>query len=225
MKYYKLKLYTLAIKLPFKLTILIVLISCTGKLSIAQSNSANSPFAIYTHIGINASQVQNDGLGGFDKLSPMAGLGVSKTISQNFALAFELNYIGKGSKKNLSSTNADPNYYRINLSYIQVPVLLVTEFEKKFNFSCGPAFSALISAKEKDYYGTSVLTEEYEPIEFAIIAGATYQISPNLICELRFDQSLLSIRKAPETQSPNYTWKQYNTSLGVYLAYFFKPKS
>jgi len=207
--------------LPFVLSILLGFAS-TAALGQGKAVSQNESFILFAHFGANGSQIHNDGLGGFDKLNLMGGLGITRRFKERLSAGFELNYLGKGSKKNFTSQNSDPNQYKLSLHYLQVPALLIVDFGSRIDLFGGPALGFLVSARETDFFDTSDITSEFKTTEFSLIVGGAYKLSDNWLCEMRFDQSILPVRTATSGDSVQYQGRQYNTVLGVYLAYIFR---
>lgn len=174
------------------------------------------------HTGISGTQVQGDGLGGFDKLGFMFGLGVEMEVGKKSTIGFEINLLQKGSKKAINpETNSDQKYKMV-LTYIQVPIYYKYNFTDKISALAGPAIGFLVASKEVDIYGPYTPDPPFNSIDFTGILGAQYQFTDRLSAEVRFDQSLTSIRTKGSSSSRWLIGKQYNTSLGLYICFTIK---
>jgi len=69
--------------------------------------------------GVNASQINGDNTGGYNKLGLLGGLRVITVLSEKSDVSIELAYSQRGSKNDKS----EPVDIRIDLNYIEVPVL------------------------------------------------------------------------------------------------------
>lgn len=166
--------------------------------------------------------MQGDGLGGFNKLGLMAGLGVEMEVGQKNEMGFEINLVQKGSKKNPDPENGDNVLYKMVLTYIQIPVYYNYNITDKISALAGPAIGFLVASEEENLYGPYTPNPEFNPIDFTAIIGAQYRLTDRLRAEIRFDQSLISIRTKGSSSSEWLTGKQYNTSLGVYACFTIK---
>ncbi len=212
MKLYKLK------KLIYSKYVLVLIIACSfGHLRAQSDNSSTFKFDI--HAGLAGTQVQGDGLGGFDKLGFMGGLGIRTELAEKFDLGFEINFVQKGSVKRANPEAGDYSEYKMSLGYIQVPVYLKYNVTDKIAFTGGPAIGVLIGSKEEDMNGEIPVQTEFEPFELAVIIGVRYAISEALSTGIRLDQSLLPIRTKGDFTYNRLIGKQYNTALGIYLYY------
>jgi opacity protein-like surface antigen len=171
---------------------------------------------------MSGTQVQGDGLGGFDKLGFMLGLGVEMDVGKKNTIGFEMNLLQKGSKKAINpETNSDQKYKMV-LTYIQVPVYFNFGITEKISALAGPAIGFLVASKEVDVTGSYSPNPPFNTLEFSGILGAQYRFTDRWRAEVRFDQSLTSIRTKGSSSSPWLIGKQYNTSLGVYICFTMK---
>src|SRR4029079_13168680 len=101
-------------------------------------------------VGICGSQVSGDRLSGYDKAGILVGGLVSHSLGKPFSLSFGIEYIQKGSK---SKVNPDNAFYRLRLSYVEVPLLLKWEASDHIFFEAGPSFGVLVSSEEETEFG------------------------------------------------------------------------
>lgn len=186
------------------------------------SGQSSRTFSFQAHAGLSGTQVQGDGLGGFDKIGVMVGLGIESQIKLGHSLGFEINLLQKGSKKNADPENGDYEKYKMTLTYVQVPLYFNYHFTKKISALAGPAIGLLVSVKEEDLNGEIESNPDFNSVELSGILGVQYWISDRFRAEVRFDQSLLPIRTKDTGTSRFLIGKQYNTSLGVYACFTIK---
>jgi len=210
-------LYKLKNLIYSKYILILIIACCCGNLRAQSDNS--STFKLDLHAGLAGTQVQGDGLGGFDKLGLMGGLGIHTELAEKFDLGFEINFVQKGSVKRANPEAGDYSEYKMSLGYIQVPVYLKYDVTDKIAFTGGPAIGVLIGSKEEDMNGEIPIQTEFNPFEVAVIIGVRYAISEALSAGIRLDQSLLPIRSKGDFTYNRLIGKQYNTALGIYLYY------
>lgn len=180
---------------------------------------AQADFKLDIHAGLAGTQVQGDGLGGFDKLGVMGGLGVHTAAFDKFDLGLELNIVEKGSVKRANPEAGDLEKYKMRLFYVQVPIYARYNVNDKIGVLAGPSLAALISSREEDLNGEIQNNPDFEPFELAAIIGVHYRFTEKFKAEIRLDQSLSAIRKKGEGRTSRLVGRQYNTSLGFYLYY------
>ncbi len=181
-------------------------------------------FTSYAFAGMIASQVQGDGLAGFDKPGLTGGFGVKARLDRQWALGFELAFVQKGSRKVQDPDNNDYDYYKLALNYAEVPILLhyITK-KKKLSFFAGPTVGYLLGSHEETTSGINPITNPFLKVELGITGGATLQFAKNWGVSMRTQESILSIRKTPPYAKGflgRYSG-QYNTVLNVIFIYHF----
>ncbi len=201
-------------------SILLLLLTMSSIRSVAQAQD-DGTFSFFGHLGLSGTQVQGDGLGGFDKLGLMAGIGVEMDAGKH-RLGFEMNFVQKGSKRNPNPEAGDREKYKMSLNYIQIPLYFNYRISDKFSALVGPAIGVLVSSQEEDLYGKYDSDPAFNSLEFSGILGAKYHLSKSFSAEVRLDQSLLPIRTKGDSDVNWLIGKQYNTSLGAYLIYTIK---
>ncbi|MDZ7742314.1 MAG: outer membrane beta-barrel protein [Bacteroidota bacterium] len=98
------------------------------------------------HLGLVASQVQGDNYGGYNKAGLYLGGYVSYQFSKHGIVQMELDYIQKGSRKIPGENEIDT--YKLNIHYVELPVLYQYIINEKFSVEAGLALGVL-SAKRK----------------------------------------------------------------------------
>lgn len=170
--------------------------------------------------GISTSQIGGDGYGGFDKAGLIGGFFTHIPISEKSAWMMELRYIDKGSVKPSDPENGNYTYRKIQLSYVEVPVLYIFKLGK-FNYEAGVSYGRLIRQHFFDETG------EYFPIEshlfrkweLASQLGLNYQANERFRFNVRYSISLWKIRDHWESFGYNIYGGSHNTVL-AFSAYY-----
>jgi len=165
-------------------------------------------------LGMSASQVNGDGLTGFNKAGLIAGAYVYRDLSDYFSLQMEMIYIQKGSRKPTDDYN---NYYRMRVNYIEVPLILRWHTSKKFDVTGGLAYGALVFSEEDDQFGVYENAEPFEKYEFSGSIGFIYKLGNNWSFDGRYSESIIPIRTYPGYSSDYFDKGQVNVLIELTL--------
>lgn len=179
-------------------------------------------FSTTVFAGFTASQVQGDGLAGFDKPGLTAGFGVRARLNKTWGLGFELAYVQKGSRKVQDPDNDDHTYYRMSLHYAEVPILLSYN-QNKLTVFAGPTIGYLLASSEETSSGINPVQNPFKKIEVGVAGGVAYGLSKHLGVSMRIQESVLSIRDTPR-YAKGFLGRfsgQYNTLLNLVFIYSF----
>jgi hypothetical protein len=169
--------------------------------------------------GLVVSQLDGDGLGGYNKPGIRAGGWVNTDISEMTTLQLELQYIQKGSKiseKELKSGE----YYHSRLNYLQLSFLGKYELMPKLKGEAGIAGGYLFNPLEDtDGAGFIEPLEPFNNYELSLIIGLSYRLSDYFIGNIRLNYSALPIREHPGGQVYYINRGQYNNALSFSLYY------
>lgn len=177
-------------------------------------------FFVGAKAGVSTSQVSGDELAGYDKAGLVGGLQCAMKFSKKWTLQFEMIFVQKGSKYRARPDLGDPNYYRLQLNYMEVPVLFQYHY-KKFTFEAGPAYGYLINYKEENAGGDVTGLRPFHNSEISINAGVNYTLPKNVGVNFRFSNSLNSIRDHESGAKVYYNPGQQNTALHFTVSYTF----
>lgn len=158
-------------------------------------------------IGFSLSQIDGDRFTGFNKLNFIGGLSVEAVLTHQLGLNIELIYNTKGAK--IEASVQDVRFERktrtINLSYMEVPILLNVKMEKKENspfLEIGGSFARLISSQiteertnASDFVSFKVLEDGFSTNEISVIVGLGYNITPNFRLKARISAALTNFYK------------------------------
>ncbi len=178
--------------------------------------------------GLTTTQVDGDRFSGYNKAGMLFGGFVKNKLSKTLGAQLEIKYIQKGSRKEIKPDKGDYTYYKMKLSYAEVPVLLNYYYKDKFIIEAGLAVGYLISSYEEGSQDGSTVVEIYpddsrpfKNIELSGLAGMNYLISENFIANFRFSYSIFPIRDHPGNQTYYFDRGQYNNLLSFALYYQF----
>jgi hypothetical protein len=168
--------------------------------------------------GGDGSQVNGDGLEGFDKAGVLFGAYIKRDFSEKFSAQMEMSFIQKGSRKPTDEYN---QYYLMQLSYIEVPVLFIYNLNKKVGLYAAPSFGVLIHSEESDQLGVYVNTPPFKKYEVAYNLGVLYSISDHWSFDARYSHSITTIRPYAAGYTTYFDKGQYNVVIEVALQYQF----
>ncbi len=158
-----------------------------------QKESTDKSFKSGAKLGLNTSQMMGDGYSGYNKLNIQGGFYLNKHLSESSLIQFELLYIRKGSYDPGDPENGNFNTYRLQLDYIEVPLLYQYNLDK-FIFEIGPGIGVLFNTLEEDANGVVPASGfNWRPFEIDAMAGVNYQLNEHVSFNIRIHQSLLSI--------------------------------
>lgn len=145
-------------------------------------------------VGLNASQIDGDGFGGYDKTGFKFGGFVRRHFTDEWAFQFELLYNHRGSQ---SKTEEGENpLYSYKLNYIEIPVLAQYYFFDELYAEAGLEFGYLLSAEEERDFIALDAADSTESIAMNYAIGVGYNFYENFSAHLRISNSLLPVRDA-----------------------------
>ncbi len=171
-------------------------------------------------LGVVGSQVDGDTYGGYDKLGLDVGLFVNYQLSMRTALQLEMEYIQKGSSHTPNVEIGDYIEYKMQVNYLQLPVLFQYKLSQNFSAEMGPAFGLLLSNYE-EYNQWEIQSNPFRKFAFSWVTGINYAITDNWNANFRLDYSLIGIRQKP---APGDRWiffqyGQFNNALVISIHY------
>jgi hypothetical protein len=178
-------------------------------------NSSAQTFSGGVVSGGVASQISGDGLAGFNKFSGQFGGFVTKTISDTLQVEFQMYYLQKGSRKAANGITGSLLSYKLQLNYIEMPLLLRYNYKNKFNFEGGASAAVLFKSKVSNAFGelppNDPENRPFKPLEFAFQLGASYSLTQNVLIYIRNSNSILPVRKHQSNAIFRLNLGQYNS--------------
>ena len=143
--------------------------------------------------GINASQVDRDGYGGYNKLSLTGGVYVNRELSKNFYWQLELKYGGRGAY--YLGENVVEDFHLTSFRYIELPISINYQFEEKIQVEVGFSPDVLIGFMAYNDQRIEVPLDEKlggnGRFGLNALAGVHYWIRPSFGVGLRFTYSVV----------------------------------
>jgi len=171
-------------------------------------------------LGLNSTQVDGDTYAGYNKFGIAAGFYVYTPITDNIDVQMEIKYMGKGARKNSTSTN--PGLYINQLDYIEIPLMFDYKTSEKIALNGGLGFGYLFNTAIKDDYGKISGNFGFKSFELSGIAGMNYVLTDMVKVYLRFSYSILPILISSEPQTFFLRRRVYNNCLSIGFNYSFK---
>ena len=185
-----------------------------GAVSAQNINSPKGHINFGIKGGMNLYNIHNDNASTYDpKIGFNLGVLGHIHVAKHFALQPEIQYSAQGAKY----TNDNGN--KINLNYINVPVLLQYMWDNGFRLEAGPQAGILVNAKSDNNGNKIDIKNNYNPLDLALSFGASYiHPSTGIGIDARYNLGLNDIKK-------NDDLKSTNRGLQVGLFYIFGHNS
>jgi hypothetical protein len=203
-------IYTLSYSLTFLLSLFL-----SFSLS-AQEDRFKASFTL----GLNASQIDGDFDLGYHKIGLQSGINVATILSDKQQISIGMHYSQRGSQPKSYGDFVPAVPFKINLQYIEIPVLFhyldweVGEKEYyKFNFAGGLSYGRLFKSKTSDTaYDT--INDKFRKNNICWVAQATLNTSAHVGWSVRYTRDLLIILNAKEV-----TGRNINSLIGYFLTF------
>ena len=165
--------------------------------------------------GANFYNVNNDNGAESDiKTGLHAGLIGHIHLAPQLALQPEIVYSSQGAKSSVANINR-----KLNLDYINVPVLLQYMFDNGFRLQAGPQVGFLVNAKSEVNGVKTDVKESLKTVDFGVGAGVGYVHPPSGFgVDARYNLGLSNINENSTVKSTNRGFQ-----LGVF--YLFNHKN
>lgn len=175
-------------------------------------------------VGAVTSQVDGDGLAGFDMAGFQAGAFTRYTLTESSVVQLGLGFVQKGAKEPPSDTSS---FYRLRANYINIPITLQYRWNN-LAFEIGPALDILVNASESDISGNRNLEGPAALRSFSLIGigGISYYITEKWVVNFRSTISITPARNASARTGRPYLLQaggagQRNLVLSTALYYSF----
>jgi hypothetical protein len=179
-------------------------------------------------LGLSASQVGGDDLGGFNKAGLLTGVFANKTISPLLSFQMEMTFIQKGSNNpNMgNSEHKQGETEDISSSYIEVPLLFQYQQSEILKIEGGIQLAYLIDGYYNDYLGKIDYQNSSPFIKYDIglLLGLDYAYSKNISLNTRISNSILPIGAEDYVHPNSFNSSRkgkYNSVLSFAIHYNF----
>ncbi len=196
--------------------------------------SQNKP-AIFTFkptLGLNGCQIHGDNAAGYNKLGLHGGILINSYFTDKLSLDLGIVFTQKGARKNQDPKNGDYTFFRVNLNYIEIPLLLNYKLNKHYFLTIGPSLAYLINYTEDTEVGNWNGVYPFNDFEYAVNIGLGRDLYKNFLIEIRSGNSFLPVRNygiaANQVFFPNaiarfFNKGLYNNILSAVVIYQLKP--
>ncbi len=189
-------------------------------------------------LGVNLSQVDGDEVFGFKKFGANLGAGVMVPFGKRgrWDVSFETLFTQKGSRQKAQYNDSLNNgvvitgEYKLNLNYVEVPVMVMFTDKEFVSFGAGFSWARLVGVKEWEHGvlmdSTTLNSGTYNKNDFGILADFRIRIYKALKFNLRYQYSLTKIRTREFEDLAGNTWtrNQYNNVITFRLIWVFNEE-
>jgi opacity protein-like surface antigen len=173
--------------------------------------------------GVNFATITGDVEDVSMKVGFNVGGFVEIKVSDKFSVQPELLFSTQGARTEYSEGDGFNYDAKVNLGYLNIPVMARYYVADKFSLEAGPQLGFLLSAKvkaEATEGGVTASAEEdvkddFESIDFGVNFGAGYDFTENLSVNVRYNLGLTNIAKDSVDDKIN------NSVLSLSLGYKF----
>jgi hypothetical protein len=160
-----------------------------------ENTTAQQRFKAGLILGLNASQILGDDIGGYSKLGLHGGLRAIAVLEEKMDISFELLYAQRGSYSKYNSPRCPNGDVKIALQYIEVPVLFSykdwlqeEEGYYKVQASAGISYGRLLDATAEGSCHDD-LTDQFNTNDIGFTGGVEYFANRHLGFGLRWTKS------------------------------------
>jgi hypothetical protein len=186
--------------------------------------------------GFNACQLHGDNAVGFHKFGFNGGVMVNARLNKKTSIDIGFVFTQKGARKNQNAEKGDYSFFRVNLNYIELPLLLNYKVNPTYFITLGPSIAYLINYQEDTEKGNWNGVYPFNTLEYGVNVGLGRKLKANWLLEVRSSNSFMPIRNyglaANAVFFPNpvarfFNKGLYNNVLSLYIIYQIKlkPKS
>jgi Outer membrane protein beta-barrel domain len=168
--------------------------------------------------GFNASQIDGDGLIGFNKLGAYAGIEANVILTEKVYLGFDITYSERG-----SSTALTGKAKKINFNMLEVPIMVhLCDWKSEEGFyyvhaGAGLCYSRLINAAANNTIYQDY-TSSFKTDNMSWVLETMFYTNKHFGFGARFNKSFNEIYKQPNSAAPNSTFvERWLTFRAVYL--------
>ena len=192
-----------------------IYVSLAMALLLLTVNAGAQPVNVGIKGGLNLYNIKNDNGAKYEtKAGFNAGLIGHIHLAKQLALQPELVYSGQGAKYTTAGVET-----KLNLGYINIPVLLQYMFDNGFRIQAGPQVGFLINAKSETGDVKTDVKDNLKAIDFGLGMGISYvNPSTGFGIDGRYNLGLSNINENSSVKSTNRGFQ-----LGVF--YLFKHRN
>jgi len=158
-------------------------------------------------VGINGSQIDGDGLTGFNMPGLYAGVGARYVVSPQWAFGPEFLYSDKGARTTLDDEAKGVTRLRTRMRFIDFPLLAyyTPAAASEFTFVGGLAFSYLLKAKLENGNNFAVVTDRWTRNDYGAVGGFEYRFTDRVSATARWTYSILPTNANYDFTDPQFS--------------------
>jgi hypothetical protein len=188
-------------------------------------------FSLKPGLGFTACQIHGDSYNGFNKFGTSAGISVSAAASKRLSIDLGFFFIQKGARHNQNPDKNDFTFYRVNLNYLECPLMFNYKLNKDYFINLGASAGYLINYQEANELGDLTGIYPFNSSEFGVNIGLGRGLFQNkFFIEVRSNNSIAAIRPYgirstvfyPNAVARYFNKGLYNNILFVLLTYHLK---
>lgn len=161
-------------------------------------------------IGLNAAQIDGDGLWGYNQAGILGGVKVTLPLSDAISAQAGMLYSAKGSR------NSEFEPYSIwRLTYLELPIEIQGHIVSQVYLFGGLSPNYLIKARQENTSGLRTDRRGYRSFDLCFVAGILYRFADNAGVQVRISDGLGSTSEVQYLR---------NRTLGFALVYYFSEK-
>lgn len=162
---------------------------------LSSQDNSKSVFSLKPTLGINGCQIHGDNYSGYNKIGLFGGIAVNAQFKNKASLDIGFYFSQKGAKHNPNPAKGDYAYYRLNLDYIDLPVLFRFRVNPVYFVTVGPSIAYLINYNENINYVDFTGAYKFNKFETGVNIGLGRKIlKDKFFIEVRSSNSITSIR-------------------------------
>ncbi|KAF0130377.1 MAG: hypothetical protein FD155_1677 [Bacteroidetes bacterium] len=181
--------------------------------------------------GLIMAQVDGDEAYGYKKTGANFGVGVMIPFKKNWDISMETSFSQKGARQKAQySMDSLNGAYKLNLNYLEIPVLIHYTDKEFITVGTGLSWARLIDAAEWEHgrqTRTTAQNKIYKPNDLSVLLDLKMKIYKKLKFNFRYSYSMLKIRTREfSTVGGTTIWTrhQYNNTLTFRLVYIFNEE-
>lgn len=192
-------------------------------LFIAISFQSIGQFSIGAKAGFNINNIASSISAGDvyqNNIGFHVGIFVHIPIDSKFSLIPEVQYIQKGADA-VFSNGLSRSTERINLNYIELPILLSYSPIKQINIDIGPNFALMTSSNATGVFSNANLDEIYSNLDFSISGGVRWGVGNKISIIGRYNCGFSELAENYSVVANGKTTKAtyYNRTIQFGLSY------
>ena len=178
-------------------------------------------------LGLNASQIDGDGLSGFNKPGILAGIGAAFPLSEKLSLEPQLLFSQKGSRTSNDQLDKGFPFIIFRLSYVELPLLVNYKISESPNLYLQGGISGnyLLGARLDN--GTNLgfveVESSFRKLDYCLHFGLEYQLNSQWSFRVRHTYSARNMNKnwlyVLNNPNANIRSNSYNNSLSFTVNY------